>query len=72
MKRQRVVAAFEKSQRYLGIEYNRAVVRVHVSVPVVTAAECAEIRWREWGVKDARLGRWRDGGQVVDHSTRIG
>ncbi len=66
MKRQRVVAAIEKSQRYLGIEYNRAKVRVHVSAPIVTAAECVEMRWREWGIKDARRGRWRDGGQVVE------
>ena len=66
MKRKHVVAAIEKSLRCFGVDSNRAKVRVHVSSPVVTTAECEEMRWREWGVKDATLRPSRDGGQIVE------
>lgn len=65
MKRQRVVAAIEKSLRYFGVECSRAKVRVHVSAPVVTAAECRKLTG-EWGIKDATLRPSRDGGQIVE------
>lgn len=65
MKRQRVAVAIEKSLRYFGVDSNRAKVRVHVSSPVVTAAECRELM-REWGVKYATLRPSRDGGQIVE------
>jgi hypothetical protein len=66
VKRQRVVAAIEKSLRYFGVDSNRAKVRVHVSLPVVTAAECRKLM-REWGVKYASIEPPpRDGGQIVE------
>lgn len=66
MKRQRVVAAIEKSLRYFGADYNRAKVRVHVSAPVVTAVECRKLM-REWGVKYASIEPPpHDGGQIVE------
>ena len=66
MKRQRVVAAIEKSQRCFGVDSNRAKVRVHVSAPVVTAAECRKLM-REWGIKYATIEPPpRDGGQIVE------
>ncbi len=59
MKREHVLRSIERSQRYLGLDSNRAVVRVSVAPPIVTREEAWSLT-RAWGVRSASLEPSRD------------